>query len=304
MERQPHHEGGEHHHDKHEFTPNERIELGITAAIAGDLVIDEHTANVIAARLGSIKTPMLDRFTQTGHMDAEGFKELGTMRLDPATNEQQARWIDWLGGYWLDRLGGQLKANRPHGEAAERAEVEGLLSYEPRIYIADLDSLQRTIHHGVWIDANQSPADLKADVVALLEASPTVGASSWAVGAAQDFAGLDMTGLHDTTLISRLARGVHKHGAAYSAWASITGTDDHEQLDKFADFHVASYDSRDSWMREVADDLGWPTHLDLTVDPVLRPFLRIDYEAMAESSLVEGWDVVRGDDHRIHVFLR
>ncbi|WNV83466.1 antirestriction protein ArdA [Umezawaea sp. Da 62-37] len=293
MERpRPRHEGGEHHHDKHEFAPEERIELGITAAIAGDLVIDDHTARAIAARLGSIKTPMLDLFTHTGHMDAEGFKELRAMRLDPPTSEQQAHWIDWLGGYWLSV------------EQQRATDAERHPTYEQRVYVADLDSLRRTIHHGLWVDANQAPADLKADVTAMLDSSPTVGATRWAVGAAKDLAGLDLTGSSDTALISRLARGVHQHGAAYSAWASIAGTDDHDQLDKFANFHVASYDSREAWMRDIADDLGWANHLDRAVDPMLRPFLRIDYEAMAESPLTERWDVVRGHDRRIHVFLR
>lgn len=298
MERQPrpHHEGGEHHHEPHEFTPAERIELGITAAKADELVIDDYTARAIAARLSSAKTPMLDRFVQTGHIEDETFKEIGLMRHDPGTSEQEVRWITWLGGYWLD-----VNHRR---EQAERAETEQPPQYDPRVFVTDLDSLQRTIHHGVWVDANQAPADLKADVTAMLDSSPTVGATRWAVGAAKDFAGLDLTGVTDMALISRLAGGVEEHGVAYSAWVAVVGMNDAQQLDKFDDFYVGSYDSREAWMREIAEDLGWANHLDRAVDPMLRPFLRIDYQLMAESPLTEGWDAVRGHDGRTYVFLR
>jgi antirestriction protein len=294
MERQrPRHEEGEHHHEKHEFTPHERIELGITAAKAGDLVVDDHTARAIATQLRSIKTPMIDLFVQTGHVDDEAFKEIGLMRQSPGTTEQNIRWITWLGGYWLD-----IKHRH------EQAGIEVPPGYDPRVYIADLDSLRRTIHHGLWVDANQTPADLNADVTAMLDSSPTVGATQWAVGATKDFGGLDLTGFRDLALISQLADGVVQHGSAYPAWVDVVGLSDIEQLDKFDDFYIGSYDSREAWMRHIADDLDWHGHLDRVVDPKLRPFLRVDYEAMAGSHLAESWDVALGHDRRIHVFLR
>ncbi len=298
MERpRPHYEGGEHHPDRHEFTIDERIEIGITAALRGDLVIDQHTARVIGAALANEDRPALEHFASHGELLPAAFREMGLMRLDPTTNEQHTRWIDWLGGYWLER-------QRQQEEAAERPEVaERLRSYVPRVFISDLASLARRIHHGLWIDADRPPADLKADIAAMLDSSPTPGAERWAVGAAQGFAGIDVVGVTDPALVSQLGRGMRQHGAAYSAWASLAGIDDRSQLDKFSDFHVGSYNTLVDWAQEVTDDLRWREHLDEVVAPEIRPYVSIDYQKFLGEA-VRRWDVLRGDDGRIHVFLR
>jgi antirestriction protein len=146
-------------------------------------------------------------------------------------------------------------------------------------------------------------ADPNADIAAMLEASPMPGATEWAIQATADFGGLDLQGYTDTALIAQLAKGVAEHGAAYSAWVAITGTDDREQLDRFSDFYVGSYASREEWMREAADELGWPAQRERITDPLLQPYVTLDYTAMAEDA-ARSWDAVTGVDGRLHVFMR
>jgi len=296
MEKGPSHEGGERSGDRHAFTPDERIEIGIAAAIKDNLVIDDRTARMIAANVGSIETPMLDLFATTGHMDQETFEELSRIRISQDATQQQARWIDWLGGYWLDRQRRQADAT-----PEERARSP---TYEPRAYIVDLTSFERNIDHGLWVDANQPAADLKADIAAMLDSSPIPGADSWTVGAAKGFGRqIDPVGSSSPVLISRLARGLLDHGAAYSAWVSLSGTDDIDRLGKFQDFHVATYSTPEDWLYELTDDLRWRNHLDQVVDPAIRPYVSIDHKKMFEDAM-HRWDVVKGEDGRIHVFLR
>lgn len=184
---------------------------------------------------------------------------------------------------------------RPETEPAPRAQ--------PRIYVADLASAAHGLEHGSWIDANQPADELDADIAAILDNSPTVGADRWAVEATEDFAGLDLHGFTDTTLISRLARGVAEHGAAYAVYVQIVGSDDRDLLDRFEDFYVGSYDSPEAWAREVGKDLEWGAHLDQVVDPMLRPYVVIDYARFAHDQR-QNWDVLEGHDGKTHVFMR
>jgi antirestriction protein len=177
----------------------------------------------------------------------------------------------------------------------------------PRIYVTDLASHQRGITHGLWIDANQQPDELDADIAAMLDSSPTLPGlpwdKAWTVGATEDFAGLDLHGFTDTPLITKLAKGVADFGPAYAVYVSLVGTDDRELLDKFEDLYIGSYDSAEAWMREVADDLGWQKQRERITDPLLAPYVTLDYAAMAEDA-AQSWDTVTGIDGRLYVFMR
>jgi hypothetical protein len=92
--------------------------------------------------------------------------------------------------------------------------------------------------------------------------------------------------------------------AAIAAWAELIGSSDPDQLERFEDFYVGSYDSAEAWARAMAEDLDWPAQLDREVtDPFLRRYLAIDYTRMAREG-AQGWDVVQGSDGRTHVFFR
>ncbi|XVS65978.1 antirestriction protein ArdA [Actinosynnema sp. CA-299493] len=305
MERQPSFEGGERpeHESRPEiykFNPTDRIHLGIIGAMMGDddLLIDPHTARLIAEVVRTDATPALDLYAETGRVaGSAAYQELMRLRADPAVNEVHTEWLGWLSQYWL----GVERQYTEQGELSGGGEREH--QYEPQVYVTDLESLERRIYHSLWVDADQPAADIEADIAALLSSSPTVGAKRWAVSAHKDFAGLDMSGFQSAEIISRIARGIREHGAPFAVWVTIAGTEDLNRLDKFSDFYLASYASLEDWVREVAADLEWDKHLDEVIDPQVRKYVAIDYGRFAADA-VERWDVVRGHDDRIHVFMR
>lgn len=194
-------------------------------------------------------------------------------------------------------------ADRPARAEQPDTEVEREPQHHPRIYVADLASADRGVRHGLWIDAHQTAAELDADIAAMLGSSPTIGAEAWAIRGTNDFAGLDLTAITDTAVIARLAEGVVTHGAAFAAWVKVTGNrGDH--LGQFRDFYVGTYPSVDAWARALAEGLGWHKELDQRItDPLLRPYVVLDYEAIAQDAKAS-WEVVTDDDGTTHVFVR
>jgi antirestriction protein len=245
-------------------------------------------ARVDAARERERDRANLERLIELGMTpeDAELFIEFEnyiTQRTtEPPQREEEASW--------------------PTHDTDE-TESERVKQCDPRVYVADMVSAKGGISHGLWIDADQTPEELNDDIAAMLASSPTPGATEWAIQATEDFAGLDLHGYSDTELVSLLAKGVAEHGAAYSAWVAVNGTDDREQLEKFDDFYVGSYESREAWMRDVAADLGWRKERQRITDPLLSPYVTLDYAAMARDA-ANGWDAVTGIDGRLYVFMR
>ncbi len=189
------------------------------------------------------------------------------------------------------------------GEQQPDINAEHEAGFEPRIYVVERSSSQRGIQHGLWIDANQAPADLDADIAAMLASSPTVDATEWGVEDSDDFAGLDLSSTTDTVLIAQLARGVAAHGVAFASWATLV-ENDREQLDRFDDAYIDSYATPEAWARSLADRLGWHEALDQAViDPLLRPYVVLDYTAIAEDSY-QHWRLTIGADGMVHVFVK
>lgn len=182
-------------------------------------------------------------------------------------------------------------------------DVEGEPPLHPRIYVADLASAARHIQHGLWIDAHQEPAALDADIEAMLDSSPTVGAKVWAVHDTEQFADVDLSDVRDTTLIATLAEGVTRHGRAFGAWARAIDNDP-EQLDQFSERYTGSYPSAEVWARELAEALGWQEAVDRGItDPLLKPYVVIDYAAMIHDASAS-WHVISDSDGTTHVFVR
>ncbi|MGW0019942.1 antirestriction protein ArdA [Rhodococcus sp. NPDC003382] len=106
-----------------------------------------------------------------------------------------------------------------HGEdeaSSERRSTPG-----PRIYVASLADYNAGRLHGAWLDAGRDPADLQADIRAMLAAAPEPGAEEYAI---HDYEGFGEARIyeHDSLeLVSRIARGIAAHGLAFAAWADI-----------------------------------------------------------------------------------
>ncbi|GAA4536580.1 antirestriction protein ArdA [Amycolatopsis samaneae] len=196
-----------------------------------------------------------------------------------------------------DDRAGRSAAEQPKPEAEHERR------YRPRIYAADVASAARGIQHGLWIDANQPASDLDADIAAMLASSPVPGADTWAIRATKDFAGLDLTDVTDTALLSRVASGIAEHGDAYVAWVRHVASSD-KQLSEFSDRYVGSYPSEEAWARSLTESLGWDRQLDKAItDQLLRPYVVIDYQAVAHDASAS-WYLAKDDDGTVHVFVR
>jgi antirestriction protein len=173
----------------------------------------------------------------------------------------------------------------------------------PRIYVADLASMERDIEHGLWIDADQTASEIDADIEAMLASSPVPGAKLWAVRSAEDFDGIDLSTVTDSAVISGLARGLVEHGRAFAAWARFVGND-RTRLTEFGDSYTGSYQSREAWAWALVESLGWHQELDRRItDTLIRPYVVFDYEAVAQDAAAS-WQVLTDPDGTVHVFAR
>jgi antirestriction protein len=284
MERQPHRpQGGDH-------------DQGVNSYGTDDPETQAHIEN---ARIDAARERQQDRAL------FERLVELGVTPEDAETYIEFKPYLRDLRARTSTSDGPPEIVVPPRSEGRAEREQPRLT---PRVYVVDLASQQHGVEHGAWIDATRDQDELEANIAAMLDSSPTPPGlpwdQAWTVGAAAEFAGLDLTGCNDAELIAELARGVTEWGAAYAAWATLTGIEDRDQLAKFSDFYVGSYDSPQEWARAMAEDLDWSGQLDREItDPFLRSNVMIDYAKMAREAAMT-WDVVTGHDGRVHVFLR
>ena len=173
----------------------------------------------------------------------------------------------------------------------------------PRVYVIDHRTDNSQEPTGQWVDANQAADELEAAIAEAFGRLPEDGAIDWSVTHAQGFAGIDLFGSSDSQLVATIGQGVAEHGDAFAAWVELHGTGDVDQLGRFTDFYIGSYQSKLDWAESIAADLEWLEHLDRVVEPTLRPYVRIDYDQVVRDTS-GSWDLVTGNDGRVYVFLR
>jgi len=60
-------------------------------------------------------------------------------------------------------------------------ETEKVPAPSPAIYVASLADYNNGVLHGAWIDAAREPADIEADIKAMLDQSREPNAEEWAI---------------------------------------------------------------------------------------------------------------------------
>ncbi len=109
----------------------------------------------------------------------------------------------------------------------------------PRIYAASLADYNNGTLHGRWINANQSPTNLMAEIARMLSTSEISSAEEWAI---HDYEGFDTFRLseHESiTTVADLAAGLVKHGPAFARWAQQAGINNTDALAHFEN-HLTS----------------------------------------------------------------
>ncbi|MFN3006662.1 antirestriction protein ArdA [Mycolicibacterium wolinskyi] len=156
----------------------------------------------------------------------------------------------------------------------------------PAIYVASLADYNNGVLHGRWIDAARDPAQLHADVAAMLATSRQPDAEEFAIHDYEQFGVCRIHEYDSLELVARIARGIRQHGDAFSAWADVHEAEP-ERFDDFAEAYLGHYDSVQDYAEQVADDLGYTEELE-KLPEAIQPYARIDTAAMARDMTLSG----------------
>jgi antirestriction protein len=150
------------------------------------------------------------------------------------------------------------------------------VSTRPRICVVSLTDLsEREILVGEWMDADLDIAELTRRVNAVLARSPTGGCLQWSIWDYDGFAGLAIAESEPLETISRLAKGIRAHGAAFAAWAAVAGRQP-AKLDRFTSAFLGSYDRRSDYAAKVLDAARVRDAARSAVPPTVAGYVCID----------------------------
>lgn len=172
----------------------------------------------------------------------------------------------------------------------------------PKIYIASLSDYNAGRLHGRWIDAAQSPEALHAAISEMLATSPTPGAEEWAIHDYEGFGPLRLSEYESVETISTLSLAIAEHGPAFAAWVAQTGIREPEEFRRFTDCYLGHWDSVETYVQELADDLGIQPRIDEAAGS-LAPYVRLDVEALARDMVLSGdLHVAEAADGGVYLF--
>jgi len=158
----------------------------------------------------------------------------------------------------------------------------------PAIYVASLADYNNGVLHGAWIDAAREPADIQADIDAMLAESREPGAEEFAIFDYDQFGQCRIHENDPIDLVARIARGIQEHGYAFAAWAEVNEGAP-ERFDDFTEAYLGYYDSVQDYAEQLVDDLGYTAEL-AKLPESLRRYVRFDTEALAED-MEQGGDI-------------
>lgn len=173
---------------------------------------------------------------------------------------------------------------------------------DPRIYVASLADYNDGRLHGAWIDAVGEPEEIWQSVHDMLERSPTPGAEEWAIHDYENFGPLRLGEFESLDTISRIGLGMVKHGRSFAHWASIVGTSDPDELDRFEDAFLGHFDSVEQYAEDLLDGIGIEAMLESAVPSSLQPYVKLDFELFARDLELSG-DVTSSEgDNGVYLF--
>lgn len=133
----------------------------------------------------------------------------------------------------------------------------------PRIYVASLADYNAGRLHGEWIDADQDPADIMAEIKAMLAKSKEQDAEEFAIHDFEGFESFNIREYQDIDEVAQLAQAIAKHGAAFAAYAGSVGVE--EAIEHFEEAFQGEFDSMSDFAYDLMDSTGQleeiPQHL-------------------------------------------
>jgi antirestriction protein len=149
----------------------------------------------------------------------------------------------------------------------------------PRIYVASLADYNQGELRGAWLDADQDPDELRAEIAAMLARSPEPVAEDWAIHDYEGFGNFQISEYESLAVVSAVALGIAECGPAFAAYAAAFGTDE-QTLRAFDDIYLGRWPSLDAYAHHMADEFGWEAALrQLPAD--MQPFVQLDYQQVA-----------------------
>jgi antirestriction protein len=178
----------------------------------------------------------------------------------------------------------------PSNDSVERAETDTAHEQPPRpqpqIYVASLADYNNGRLHGEWLDAARDPADIHADITAMLARSREPDAEEFAIHDYDQFGTCRIHEYDAIELVSRIANGIREHGFAFGAWAEVQeGAVEH--LDEFEDAYLGHYASVEAYAEQIAEDLGYNTAI-ATLSDSMQCYIRVDTAAMVRDIIHSG----------------
>jgi antirestriction protein len=170
----------------------------------------------------------------------------------------------------------------------------------PQVWVGSWADYNNGILHGEWIDADQHPVELQADIDAMLTASPTalrtgLPSEEWGVFDYDGFGSLRLGEQPSLEDVSVVARGITEHGPAYAAYLAV-----HEGEELPTDFeasYLGHYDSADAYVEQLVEDLGYDQLLDRALPDGLAPYVHIDIAGLARDLQLGGDITVEPADY-------
>ncbi len=152
----------------------------------------------------------------------------------------------------------------------------------PRIWVGSLSDYNNGVLHGAWIEVAREPDEIRADIDAMLGASPWTArtgepAEEWAIHDQDGFGALRFDEHENLRWISLVGKGVAEHGLAFAAYAEVV--EDEGLLASFDEDYLGHYDNLHAYIEQLINDLGYDRILDEVVPPKLRPYVKIDIAA-------------------------
>lgn len=205
----------------------------------------------------------------------------------------------------------QPQQNQEQGQEQPRPDIddgregnEAQRTTPPRIYVASLSDYNAGRLHGAWLDADQDVDELDAGIQAMLADSPEPAAEEWAIHDYDGFEGIALGEYESLATVARLAAGVAEHGEPFAVWANHVGTGYPEELDRFEECYLGTFDTAEDFGQYLCEDM-------LGVDPdnlewlpeQLRSYLRLDIEGLVRDMELGGDILTEWGSDGLMVFL-
>lgn len=129
----------------------------------------------------------------------------------------------------------------------------------PRIYVACLAAYNNGVLHGRWIDANQTPADIHAEIASMLKVSPERFAEEWAVHDYEGFGEIHLSEWPEIERVAELARLIDDHGDAFTVWYQTQDAQHfaiNELSEKFEEQWNGEHDSERAFVEDFLESTG------------------------------------------------